>query len=60
MYGYICFYQGKKVEVLANTSYAAQTQAAEVFKLSAKNQHKVDVYLCERPDGSQVTQTITD
>jgi ribosomal protein L27 len=59
MNGYICMYNGKKVEVYANTSYEAQKQGAVAFKVSEKNRYKVDVYLCETAQGEQVSHTIT-
>jgi hypothetical protein len=59
MYGYIAMYKGKQIEVYAATKYLAQCEAAKVFKVPAKLQYKVDVYLCERPDGSPVLQVIT-
>ena len=54
MYGYICIYRGKQLEVRAETKLKAQEIAAKHFK--AKKQYEVDVYLCERPDGSPVVQ----
>jgi len=32
MNGYIAFYKGRKIEILAETSYRAQQIAAEIFK----------------------------
>ncbi len=57
-YGYKAFYKGKTTEVYAETSYAAQQQAAAHFK--AKRTHEVTVVLCERPDGSSVIHTPTE
>lgn len=45
MNGYICFYRGKRLEVYAETSYAAQLQAAKLFK--AKKSYEVTVALAE-------------
>lgn len=45
MNGYICYYKNKKVEVYANTSYAAQQEAAK--KLGAKKTYQVTVVLAE-------------
>ena len=42
---YIALYKGKKVEVMAPTSYEAQTIAAKLFK--AKKSYEVDVYLAD-------------
>ena len=44
--GYICFYKGKKIEVYAPTSFAAQKKAAEQFK--AKKSYEVSVHLARR------------
>lgn len=56
--GYKAFYKGKTTEVHAETSYAAQQQAAKHFK--AKKTYEVTVVLCERRDGSQVIHTPTE
>ena len=45
MNGYICYYKNKRVEVYANTSYAAQQEAAK--KLGAKKTYQVNVVLAE-------------
>jgi len=55
MNGYIAIYKGKRIEVFAESSYKAQLKAAEQFK--ARKSHMVDVYLCQRADGSIVTQS---
>ena len=52
MNGYKAFYRGKELEVYAETSYAAQLQAAATFK--ARKSYEVSVYLCEK-DGEQIT-----
>ena len=52
MNGYKAFYKGKSIDVYAETSYAAQQKAAEIFK--TKKRYQVDVYLCEK-SGVQVT-----
>jgi hypothetical protein len=51
MNGYVCFYKGKRVEVYAETSYAAQQKAATLLK--AKRIYEVAVCLAER-DGEVV------
>lgn len=48
MNGYICFYQGKRVEVHAETSAQAQQKAAILFK--AKKAYNVTVVLAEKND----------
>jgi hypothetical protein len=44
--GYVCFYKGKRVEVYAETSYAAQQKAATMLK--AKRIWDVSVMLAEK------------
>lgn len=43
MNGYICYYKNKKIEVYANTSYAAQQEAAK--KLGAKKAYRSALFL---------------
>lgn len=50
--GYIAFYKGKQVEVMADSSYQAQQKAAAHFK--AKKSYDVTVMLAEK-EGEQVT-----
>jgi hypothetical protein len=52
-HGYVAFYKGKKMDVYATSSYAAQKKAAAAF--GAKKSYEVNVVLAEKPDGSQVT-----
>lgn len=52
MNGYVAFYKGKRIEVMADTSYQAQLQAAQIFK--ARKSYDVTVMLAEK-DGEQVT-----
>ena len=54
MNGYKCFYNGKSIEVYADTTYAAQLKAAKILKV--KKTYQVNVVLCER-DGDQVVHT---
>lgn len=56
MNGYIAFYKGKQVEVLADTSYEAQTRATKRLGVKPKNQYQVTVMLAEK-DGKQVTHS---
>lgn len=46
MNGYVCFYRGKRVEVYADSSYAAQQKAAALLK--AKRTWDVAVVLAEK------------
>ena len=57
MNGYIAFYKGKRLEVSAETSYAAQQLAAKEFK--AKKSYEVTVALAEI-NGNQVIHTAVD
>lgn len=54
--GYIAFYKGEKMEVMADTSLEARDIAAKKFK--AKKPYDVTVVLAEK-DGKQVTHTLT-
>ena len=56
--GYVAMYKGKQAEVWAKTSYEAQQLAAKFFK--AKKSYDVSVHLCERADGTEVVQTVTN
>lgn len=50
---YICFGpRGKRAEVTAETSYAAQLEAARVMKLRASEAHKVTVTLADVPQST--------
>jgi hypothetical protein len=53
--GYVCFYRGKRCEVYAPSTSAAQQLAAKHFK--AKKAYDVSVVLAELPDASQVTHS---
>lgn len=52
--GYVCFYRGKRIELYADTMYAAQLKAAAIFK--AKKSWEVNTVLAEL-GGEQVTHT---
>jgi hypothetical protein len=45
MYTYLALYKNKRITVTADTSYAAQLQAAKLFK--AKKAYEVSVYLAD-------------
>ena len=51
--GYVVFYNGKRLEVYAATSYAAQQEAAKQLNVKPKKQYLISVALCERA-GEQV------
>ena len=52
MYGYVCFYRGKRIEVYASSSFDAQEKAAKMLK--AKKSWEVTVVLAEKPNGDVV------
>ena len=52
MNGYIAFYKGKTIEVEADSSFAAQVKAVDLFK--ARRNYDVTVVLAEK-SGQQVT-----
>lgn len=54
MNGYVAFHKGRRTEVHAKTSYAAQKEAGKFFKLRETKYHEVTVVLAER-DGQPVT-----
>lgn len=57
MFGYVCFYRGKRIEVRALRSFDAQEIAAKIFK--AKKSWEVTVVLAEKPNGEEVTHVPT-
>ena len=52
MNGYICLWRNRRIEVYADTSYAAQLKAAAILK--AKKSYEITVVLAERA-GDPVT-----
>lgn len=60
MYGYVCFYNGQRAEIYAETLYQAKLKAMEHFQKTAGRRkvkgELVSVVLAERPDGSTVVQ----
>lgn len=60
MNGYICFYDGKRIEVYAETAYKAQLEAIKQFNPPKSKKHLISVVLAERADGSQVVHTAVD
>ena len=47
MNGYIAFFKGKRLEIRAESLYAAKLKAVETFKPSKKDMGLVSVNLCE-------------
>ena len=58
MFGYICFYRGKRVEVRALRSYDAQLAAAKIFK--ARKPYEVAVVLAEDQMGKSVSHSTAE
>lgn len=52
MNGYVCFYNQKRIEIYADSSYSAQCKAAEKLRIKPRLQHKINVMLAEK-DGKQ-------
>ena len=44
---YIAFYQNRKIEVFAVSSYAAQQEAAKLLKVSDKKRYLITVKLAD-------------
>ena len=53
MNGYLAFYNDKKIEIYAESLYAAKLKAVAAFKVKPKKAHMVSVVLCEK-DGEVV------
>ena len=60
MYGYVCFYNAKRIEVYATSMYAAKLQAIAQFKAPRSREHMISIILAERPDGSEVAHVAVD
>ena len=60
MFGYVCFYKGKRIEVRALRSFDAQEIAAKIFRVKAKKSHEVSVYLAEKPTGEPVIHSTAE
>ncbi len=50
MYTYQAFYKTKRIFVEADTSYAAQTKAAQELKVPKGKEHQVSVYLVQKDE----------
>lgn len=59
MNGYIALFNGKRIEVYADTSYQALLKAREIFKPAKSKRHLVSVTLAEK-DGEPVIHTAVD
>lgn len=54
MNGYVAFFNGKRIEVYADSLYQAKLKAIAEFKAPKKREHMVTVVLAEK-NGEQVT-----
>jgi hypothetical protein len=57
--GYVCFYKGKRIEVRAASSYAAQNEARDMLRVPTSKQYLISVVLAEK-DGTEVTHIATE
>lgn len=53
MNGYVAFFNGKRMDIYAETLYEAKLEALEVFKPAKSKRHLVSVILAEK-DGETV------
>ena len=58
MNGYICFFNGKQIELHKDTKAEAHDEALRVFKPKKSQKHMVHCYLAEK-DGQEVIHTPT-
>ena len=56
MNGYVAFYNSKRIEIYAETLFAAKKKAIAEFKVPKSKEHMVTVVLAET-NGEQVTHT---
>ena len=59
MNGYIAMWQDRRIEVFADTSYAAQQEAEKEFQKGTRKKvkgYEIIIVLCEK-DGKQVTHS---
>lgn len=57
--GYVCFYNGKRIELYADSTYDAKLQAVAKFKAPKSKQHMVSVMLAE-VNGNDITHTASE
>lgn len=58
--GYVCFYNGKRIELYAPSLSAAKELAIAQFKPAKSKRHLVSATLAELPDSSPVIHTTAD
>ena len=56
MNGYVCFYNGKRIELIADSLWEAKQKAINQFKVRKSQEHMVSVVLAEK-DGDPILQT---
>lgn len=59
LFGYICFYNGKRIEVQASSLMEAKQKALLHFKPAKSKAHMISIVLAELPDGSVVEHTFS-
>jgi len=60
MFKYIAMYNGKKIEVAADTSYRAQVDAVALLKAPKSKAHMVHVYRVVDDMGQHIQHVITN
>ena len=58
MNGYVCLYNGRRIEVRANSSYQAQQLAAGILRVKPNKHHMISVVLVEKPKSDGVAETV--
>lgn len=48
--GYVCFFEGKRIELYAKSLYEAKVLATNHWKVRKSNQHLVSAHLAENSD----------
>ena len=59
MNGYKCFFGERVADVYAESTRAAQLQAAALWRVKSSRVYMISVMLCETADGKQVSHTAT-
>lgn len=59
MNGYKAFFNGKEIEIYAETLLAAKQKAVVMFRVRPNKQHMVSVVLCEK-DGVTVSHSTAE
>ena len=59
MLGYVCFYNGKRIELYADNLLDAKLKAIEAFKAPKSKQYLISVVLAEK-DGNPVVHSTAE